>query len=220
MGELVMPDLDVYDIAYLAGGPARVVDTALVTLAQSGRVRVHSPGQFAAVGLTRRHPVEAAVLDAIGTSGHRSIDTILWRLVDDERLLDVEDRLRRDGLLRRGHWLGRHAPDRRLLVRTNAGRRALRRLRADSPPEGDGALPVALRGRVAVADRELCAAVFDGPRQFRPMHRGSRSRNRAEALAEDWAGSRKTRLILANADHIFAASNGPQAPRNRPRRTG
>ena len=83
-----------------------MVDTALVALVQTGRIRVHSPGWFATVGLTRRHPVEAAVLDAIGQAGHRSVDTILWRLTDDERLLDVEDRLRGAGLLRRGTWLG------------------------------------------------------------------------------------------------------------------
>jgi hypothetical protein len=205
-----MPDLDVYDIAYLAGGPARVVDTALVALVQSGRVRVHSPGQFAVVGLSRRHPVEAAVLDAIGTGGHRSVDTILWRLVDDERLLHVEDRLRREGLLRRGHWLGSHAPDRRLLVRTGGGRQALRRLIADPPADAGAA--VALRGRSGVDDPELRAAVFDGPREFRPLHRGSRSRNPAEAAADDVAD----RLRMPNA--VWDSFSGPTAPRNGPRR--
>jgi hypothetical protein len=213
-------DLDVYDIAYLAGGPARVVDTALVALVRSGRVRVHSPGRFAAVGLTRRHPVEAAVLDAIGTGGHRSIDTILWRLVDDERLLHVEDRLRQEGLLRRGRWLGRHAPDRRLLVRTIAGRQVLRRLIADPPANAGDAVPVALRGRAGLADRELSAAVFDGPRQFRPLHRGSRSSNRAEAAAEAWQDRQLTHGVLATTDNYFAASSGPTAPRlGEPRRT-
>jgi hypothetical protein len=212
-----MLDLDVYDIAYLAGGPARVVDTALVALVQTGRVRVHSPGQFAAVGLTRRHPVEAAVLDAIGTSGHRSIDTVLWRLVDDERLLHVEDRLRQDGLLRRGRWLGRHAPDHRLLVRTQAGRRVLRRLIAEHPAEdaGTDAMSVALSGRAGVPDAELRAAVFDGPREFRPLHRGSRSRNRAEAAADDWQGNQKAPHTLA-ADSYFASPL--PAPRNPSRR--
>ena len=65
---------------------------------------MHSPRHFATVGLSRRHPVEAAVLDAIGQAGHRSIDTILWRLADDDAR-DVEDRLRKAGLLRRaGGW--------------------------------------------------------------------------------------------------------------------
>ena len=35
--------LDVYEIAFLAGGPARVVDTALVVLVETGRVRVFAP---------------------------------------------------------------------------------------------------------------------------------------------------------------------------------
>jgi hypothetical protein len=211
-----MLDLDVYDIAYLAGGPARVVDTALIALVQTGRVRVHSPGQFAAVGLNRRHPVEAAVLDAIGTSGHRSIDTVLWRIADDERLLHVEDRLRQKGLLRRGRWLGRHAPDRRLLVRTPAGRRVLRRLIAEHPVDeaGTDAISVALSGPAGVPDVELRAAV-DGLREFRALHRGSRSRNRAEAAADDWQGSQQAPHSLA-ADTYLAS--GLPAPRNPPRR--
>ena len=69
-------DLDLYDVAFLAGGPARVVDTALIALVRAGRLRIHSPGQLATADLTRRHPVEAAVLDAVGPTGHRSVDTI------------------------------------------------------------------------------------------------------------------------------------------------
>ena len=162
-------DLDLYEVAYLAGGPERAVDAALVALVQTGRIRVHSPGRFATVGLSRRHPVEAAVLDAIGPAGHRSIDTILWRLADDERLLDVEDRLRRAGLLRSGRWLGhRHSVDRRLTVRTSFGRHTLRRLAAEPPEDlvapGTAAMAVALGGRERLPDRELCAAVFEGPR--------------------------------------------------------
>src|SRR5918997_478829 len=77
-------DLDLYDAAFLAGGPARVVDTALVALVRAGKLRIHSPGQLATADLTRRHPVEAAVLDAVGPTGHRSVDTIRWRLADAE----------------------------------------------------------------------------------------------------------------------------------------
>ena len=58
-------DLDLYDLAWLAGGPDRVVDTALVALLRSGRIRAHAPGVLATVALARRHPVEAAVLDAV-----------------------------------------------------------------------------------------------------------------------------------------------------------
>jgi len=83
---MTTPGLDVYDIAYLAAGPDRVVDTALVALVETGRVRVQPPGQLAVAELARRHPVEAAVLDAVGTRGHRSVDVVRWRLLSGGRL--------------------------------------------------------------------------------------------------------------------------------------
>jgi hypothetical protein len=208
-------DLDLYEVAYLAGGPERAVDAALVALVQTGRIRVHSPGRFATVGLSRRHPVEAAVLDAIGQAGHRSIDTILWRLGDDERLLDVEARLRRAGLLRSGRWLGhRHSVDRRLTVRTPFGRHTLRRLAAEPPEDrvapGTAAMAVALGGRDRLPDRELCAAVFEGPREVRPLHRRSRSHSRGEAAAEAWQDTQRTANVLHSSYNEWSLSpNGP-----------
>ncbi|MCW2633948.1 MAG: hypothetical protein JWQ99_315 [Blastococcus sp.] len=86
-------ELDIYDIAFLAGGPARVVDTAVVALLRTRRLRLQSPGHLVTADLSRRHPVEAAVLDAVGPTGHRSVDTIRRRVLDDERLLEVERRL-------------------------------------------------------------------------------------------------------------------------------
>src|SRR5215207_2167007 len=103
------PQLDVYDIAYLAAGPDRVVDTALVALVETGRVRVQPPGQLAVAELARRHPVEAAVLDAVGTRGHRSVDVVRWRLADDDRVFAIGRRLVSAGLLSR--WAPRPSPD-------------------------------------------------------------------------------------------------------------
>jgi hypothetical protein len=211
-------DLDIYDVAYLAGGPERAVDAALVALVQTGRIRAHSPGRFATVGLSRRHPVEAAVLDAIGQAGHRSVDTILWRLADDERLLDVEERLRRAGLLRRGTWLGRgHSPDRRLFVRTSAGRRTLRRLSAQPPADlvaaGTDAMAVALGGRARLPDRELCAAVFEGPREVGHFHRGSRSSSRLAAAAEAAQDRRGTANVLHSSYNEWSLSPDGPNPR-------
>jgi hypothetical protein len=211
-------DLDLYEVACLAGGPERVVDTALVALVQTGRIRAHSPGRFTAVGLARRHPVEAAVLDAIGQAGHRSVDTILWRLTDDERLLDVEDRLRRAGLLHRGAWRGRHrSPDRRLMVRTAAGRRTLRRMRAEPPADrvaaGTDAMAVAIGGRDGLPDRELCAAIFEGPRETGPLHRGSRSSSRGEAAAEAWQDRQRTSTVLHSSYNEWSLSPSGPNPR-------
>ena len=154
--------LDLYDIAFLAGGPDRVVDTALVALVRHRRIRVHSPGQLATVDLTRRHPVEAAVLDAVGPTGHRSVDTVRWRLTDDDRLVDIGRRLRRAGLLRRtGVVLPLLRPARRAPTATRAGRTALRELRLRGAP--DEAMRVALEGPAGMVDQKLRAAVFERP---------------------------------------------------------
>jgi hypothetical protein len=154
-------DLDVYEIAFLAGGPDRVVDAAVVALVESGRVRVHAPGQLAVVDPTRRHPVEAALLDAVGTRGHRSVDTIRWRCGRDERLTGLGRSLAAAGLLRRA-LRGRAG-----WSATRTGRTTLRRLTAQPPADraldGGSAVLVALRGREAMTDSALRAAIFDRP---------------------------------------------------------
>lgn len=171
-------DLDLYDIAFLAGGPARVVDTAVVALLHTGRLRLHSPGHLATADLSRRHPVEAAVLDAVGPTGHRSIDTIRWRVVEDERLLDLGRRLRLAGLLGRAAGVvGLLHGTPRALAPTHAGRRTLRALRAQ-PATGDAeAMRVALGGRAQMTDQRRCVEIFECPTtMLEPARRGRRSR--------------------------------------------
>ena len=152
-------DLDLYDAAFLAGGPARVVDTALVALVRAERLRIHAPGQLATADLTRRHPVEAAVLDAVGPTGHRSVDTIRWRLTDDDRLLAVARRLRSAGLIGRiGALLLRSL---RPPAPTRAGRRVLRRLGHETGWADAEVARVALGGRAAMTDTRLRTEVFE-----------------------------------------------------------
>jgi hypothetical protein len=172
-------DLDLYDVAFLAGGPDRVVDTAVVALVRSGRLRVHSPGQLATAELSRRHPVEAAVLDAVGPSGHRSVDTIRWRLRDDDRLLEVGHRLRRARLLgRAGEVVGMLHGHLGALAPTRAGRHLLRELR--SRPDGSAdpeLMRVALDGRQQLGNPRLRSEIFDRPTTTVPPTRpGHRSR--------------------------------------------
>ena len=155
-------DLDLYELAWLAGGPARVVDTALVALVRSGRIRAHSPGELATVELTRRHPVEAAVLDAVGPSGHRSVDTIRWRVATDDRLLDVGRRLQRDGLVIRFRLGAAFRSGPVPSAPTRAGRQALEQCRPRART-GPDELKVALGGRVALLDPALRASIFDAP---------------------------------------------------------
>src|SRR3954451_10696085 len=75
---------DLYDIAYLAGGHVRVADTAVVTLVERGRIRVLPDGRLVVVELRRRHPVEAAALDAIGGRGWGDDMTMRQRLLTDQ----------------------------------------------------------------------------------------------------------------------------------------
>jgi hypothetical protein len=161
------PDLDVYDIAFLAGGAERVVDTALVALVESGRLRVHAPGELAVVEPARAHPVEAAVMDAVGTRGHCSIDMIRSRLAEDARIGDLGRSLCSVGLLRRRLRFGHRAPDDGDWSLTASGREALDR-RAERSFVGaldrGSALHVALYGRSAMpgADPWLAAHRTDG----------------------------------------------------------
>lgn len=162
-GSGASPTLDVYDIAYLAGGSVRVVDTAIVALLQSGRLRLHAPGSLATAELSRRHPIEAAVLDAVGPTGHRSVDTVHWRMLHDDRLLQVGRRLQDRGLLARHAGVAGLRAGRRELTPTRAGRQALAAA-GDAPGVDADAMRVALGGRSAMLDVTLRTAVFEPPR--------------------------------------------------------
>jgi hypothetical protein len=155
------PDLSVYDLAFLAGGPARVVDTAVVALLRTGRLRLHSPGQLATADLSRRPPVEAAVLDAVGPTGHRSIDTIRWRVVEDARLLDIGQRLRGRGLMSRA-GVARLRTGHPSLTPTRAGRQVLTEV-GDLPGVDAETMRVARGGRAAMQDTTLRVAIFEPP---------------------------------------------------------
>jgi hypothetical protein len=166
--------LDVYEAAFLAGGPDRVVDTALVALVETGGVRVQRGGQLSVVDDRSRHPVEDAVLAAIGPHGYRQFDLVRWMAAKDERLTGLAERLRRDGLVS-----GIELPwSRGRVLLTSAGRRTLRRLRADPAVSGvaagTSAARVALHGTRQMPDREQRDAVFHPPGANRRRRRGLR----------------------------------------------
>jgi hypothetical protein len=166
---------DLYEVAYLAGGPRRAVEAAVVALVEDGRLRVTlATGHLHLTDPRRRHPVEAAVLDAAGPRAGRSIDGIAWRVRTDARLAALADRLQQAGLVsRRG---GVHATAERTwtaLGLTGAGRRELRRLRsAPAVVARTEALAVALDGPRAWADAERRAAVFAPPPPYVPTTPG------------------------------------------------
>lgn len=164
--------LDVYDMAVLAGGLPRLVDTALVALVESGHVRVERSGAFRADTASSRHPVEAAVLAAVGTRGHRMVETIRWQVLRDQRLDQEFRHLSSDGLVRR-------ALPSRLVGKTHAhttaaGRRALRQFAEHPPADGGSAVLVALHGRDALPDDRLRAEIFERPPVVLPPRRSRR----------------------------------------------
>ena len=181
------PQLDVYDIAYLAGGQERVVDTALIAMVEAGRIQVQAPGRLTVVEPARRHPVEAAVLDAVGTRGHRSVDVVRWRLADDDRVLAIGRRLTAAGLVRRWGVVPRRTE--RPAALTAAGRRVLAILEADPPadPAWDGgtAVLVALHGRDRMSEELRRSSIFEAVQVPTAKQRAEGLRRRIDALRDD-----------------------------------
>uniref|UniRef100_UPI001C550641 TIGR04222 domain-containing membrane protein n=1 Tax=Modestobacter altitudinis TaxID=2213158 RepID=UPI001C550641 len=149
---------DVYDVAQLAGGLSRVVDTAVVALLERGRLRVDGTGRLQAEGSTPGRPVESAVLDLVGTRFRRTVSSVRLRAAEDPRLTGVADRLVEAGLLRRNPLatLTGRGPAQ---LRTAAGRRALAEVLA-TPAAGTGLLQVAVEGPLRMADRAAYDSVF------------------------------------------------------------
>ena len=161
-------DHDVYEIAYLAGGPCRAVDAAVVALAGCGHLTVdHSTGHLTAAGVPRSHWLEAAVSDGVGQRDWRSVRTLRRRLALDERLAATGRRLQSDGLLRRSAPGSPRQRTWQLMALTGAGRRTLRSLRAQPPVDrvaaGTDAMAVALGGPAALSDTALRRALFHPP---------------------------------------------------------
>ena len=176
--------LDVYQAACLAGGLDRMVDTAVVALLETGRIRVQHSGELSVVANHPQHPIEAAVLAAIGTGGWRCIDSVRCRAATAGQLALLVEQLVTDGLLTRNTLL-------RLLRRpfapTAAGRRTLRQLRAHPPVRGVAAgtsmAQVALHGTGRMPDGQLRQAVFQRPALVNDDPRTRRARTRARHAA-------------------------------------
>ncbi|TMR11154.1 TIGR04222 domain-containing membrane protein, partial [Nonomuraea turkmeniaca] len=95
--------LDVYEAAYLAGGPRRVVNTALVSLVSQGGVRVSSEGVVTPVQGFRpdkQKPVERAVIKQIKSApGGCTTAEVRHNTVDDHAMRRLTTPLWRQGYL-------------------------------------------------------------------------------------------------------------------------
>jgi hypothetical protein len=137
--------VDLYEVAYLCGGPRRVALTAVVTMCQDRRIKI-SPARHRIV-VTRdeaTHPVERAVLDAAPWPG-MGLRVVLDEVAGSAAVRSAGDELRRRGLL------GKHS-------HLTAAGRELRDELQDKVPEG---LRIAVLGTSGV-DSEL-RKVLDAP---------------------------------------------------------
>ncbi|WP_170211721.1 TIGR04222 domain-containing membrane protein [Saccharothrix australiensis] len=104
--------LDRYDLAFLTGGPRRVVETAVAALIGSGALRSARDGAVRVVGSPRSdNPVERAVLADAARYRHRTLALLFTAVSEHDAPRAVGDRLVRRGYLvapsTAGRWLRR-----------------------------------------------------------------------------------------------------------------
>ncbi|AWS46780.1 TIGR04222 domain-containing membrane protein [Streptosporangium sp. 'caverna'] len=91
-----------YELAYLAGGPRRVINTALGMLARAGAIRVSRGGQVSLVAGTRisPDPVEHALLESLQVRGGScSVGELRRTVADGETMSGLRYRLMGMGLI-------------------------------------------------------------------------------------------------------------------------
>src|SRR5437868_5624333 len=93
--------LSPYELAYLAGGPRRVVNTALGVLAKEGTVRVRRGGHLNAAGRPGRvlDPVEQEILTLVSACPGTPASTVRYDIGNGDVLDDLEEQLMTRGLL-------------------------------------------------------------------------------------------------------------------------
>ncbi|MFD3723958.1 TIGR04222 domain-containing membrane protein [Streptomyces sp. NPDC058671] len=93
------PVHDRYEVAFLTGGPARVVDTALAALQADGRLAVGGPGIVAVVRPVAHDPVERAVFQAHAAAPHGALHHLRLAVMRHPAVQEVGDALAARGLV-------------------------------------------------------------------------------------------------------------------------
>lgn len=172
-----MGDFDLYQIAFLCGGPERVVQTALYGLYERRRVRITRA--MHRVQVVRREaddPVQAAVLDEVPDVG-RVLGQVVGAAARSAEVTGIGDGLKADGLLRRGLTGG--------LRPTRAGRALRKRFAADAALRGPAR--VAALGPSGMAEtrmREIFETPDPEPVKVPPPYIG-RGNDRSHGVMDD-----------------------------------
>jgi uncharacterized protein (TIGR04222 family) len=171
--------LNVYQIAYVCGGPARVAMVALVGLYEDGQIAIaRARRRVTVVHRDQRDPVRVAAVAAIPDAG-RTLGSALSALAASDAVAEVGRALHDRGLLR-GSRLTALWP----LARTRVTRNLRRRIVAGLPAEPDDPRRVATMGSAGIGDpavRESFEAAGQPARD-----RGSRYRSPIRGGSSGW----------------------------------
>ncbi|MFJ3336525.1 TIGR04222 domain-containing membrane protein [Streptomyces sp. NPDC086766] len=91
-------DLTLYEAAFLSGGPARVADVALVSMARQRRLLLAHTGWATVVDPRGRDEMEQSVIGAIGPEGQSRIAPLRAATAAADAVRGLADRLVRAGL--------------------------------------------------------------------------------------------------------------------------
>lgn len=90
---------DLYEAAFLNGGPARVVDTALTAMQSDGRLAIGGPGIVAVLRAEAHDPVERAVLQETAAAPSGALHTLRAAVMRHSAVQETGDGLAARGLL-------------------------------------------------------------------------------------------------------------------------
>lgn len=153
-------ELTLYEAAFLSGGPARVTDLTLVSMARTRRLLLAHTGWATVVDPVGGDDMERSVLGAIGPEGQSPIAPVRRAAAGTEAMRALADRLVAAGLaLPEGSWSGVAGAVRQVRAATVAvlalGAVAVL-MPAQAPP---GQVPVALWFALPLALNASCLAI-------------------------------------------------------------
>lgn len=149
-----LSELDVYESAFLCGGPQRVALVAVAAMAQDGRIKISRARHRVQVVHRRAGPLpERAVLDAVPASG-TVLGPLLEEVAHSAAVHELTEGLRNSGLVGR-HSLVGHA-------HLSAAGRTARKELEDSAAEVSGERRVAVLGAAGITSAGL-RGIFETP---------------------------------------------------------
>lgn len=176
--------LNVYQIAYVCGGPVRVAMVALIGLYEDGQIAIaRARRRVTVLDRDQQDPVRAAAVASIPDAG-RTFGSVLSAVAESDAVAEVGRALRDRGLLP-GSRITALWP----LSRTRATRNLRRRIVAGLPAESDDPRRVATMGSAGIGDPAL-RQIFQtaGPDLSVPSVRLPGSRGRGDGYRSPLRG--------------------------------